>query len=53
MSLVQLQVKKTLKVKRQKTSHQVLNTESAPIEDEDFDLDDFENIDIECSDDNN
>jgi hypothetical protein len=53
MSLVQEQVKKILKVKRQKTSHQVHNTESAPIEDEDFDLDDFENIEIESSDEDN
>jgi hypothetical protein len=53
MSLVQEQVKKILKVKRQKTSHQVHNTESAPIEDEDFDLGDFENIEIESSDEDN
>jgi hypothetical protein len=37
-------------VKRQKTSHKTHNTETNPI---DLDLDDFENIDIESSDDDN
>jgi hypothetical protein len=50
MSLVEAQVKKILKVKRQKTSHETHNTETNPI---DLDLDDFENIDIESSDDDN
>jgi hypothetical protein len=51
MSLVQEQVKKILKVKRQKTSHEVHNTESAAIEDTDFDIDEFENIEINDSED--
>jgi hypothetical protein len=47
LSLVQEQVKNILKVKRQKTSHEVHNTESECIEAKEFNLDGFFNLDIE------
>jgi hypothetical protein len=53
MSLVEAKVIKILKVKRQRTSHKTRNTETETIDLDTINLDNFKNIDIESSNDDN